>query len=369
MMDILLPFLILGVVLLIHLVFVNINIGLGLFSYLLRIKSIYNDELESVARKAFKFLAATEIISGLFGTIITVVLAGLWPTLFNIAMIILYIPILVSLVGIMLRMTSIVGFWYTWGASRTKIHLIIGFIMVVSGFMIPGGFRYIFAFIDKPVGLISMSPITGDPIVAFNNPIYPPLLLHTWIGALSIGLLTLATGFAWASKYDDSLTKWGAYAALWGALLIIPQGIIGFWFWNILSVESPYLFKSIMGPLSSPMGGHTNVFPTFIFMILSGIYLLIAGIVFYKAPYRLNVGYTLGPVSILSLLFGEFTHDYGRLPYMVLSGDGGLKAELFVNKLLILSIGDILIIFIPIIIMLLIFLGFLYMYLVKGFLT
>ncbi len=362
------PLILLALVVLIHFTFVNINIGLGVFSVFLRWKSINNPELDVPAKKSFKFLAATEVVSGFFGTMITVILAALWPTLVNIVTIVLFIPLYISIIGILLRMTSIIGFWYTWDRIKPSIHLLIGVIMAISGFLIPMGFRYIFALIDDPVGVLNLAPLQGDPIKALANPIYPPLILHTWFGALSIGFFALATGFAWASRKDSGLRRWAAVASLAGALMIVPQGFVGFWFWSTLGTHTQYLFYSINQGIIPVGNSATNVSATFLIMVVLAIYLMIAGVAYYYEPEKRGLGYTLAPLSALALIFGEFTHDYGRLPYMVITGKEGFDVNLFVNKLVILDLSDVLAGLIPILVIAIIFVIFMYLYLVKGFL-
>jgi len=368
-MSILIPLTMLAIAVLIHFTFVNINIGLGVYSYVLRWKSLKNSEYEKPARKTFKFLIASEIVSGIWGTIITVVLAGFWPTLLNIATTVLFIPLTISLLGIAIRIPSIAGFWYTWDRIGKSIHMFIGFLMILGGFMIPAGFRYIFVLIDYPLGVTNLSPIQGNPYLALYNPLYPPLLLHTWIGALSIGFFAAATGLGWSSKYDKSLIKYASIAAFMGALLIIPQGIIGFWFWSSLSFKAQYLFNSMSSQFLPVDKNPVDVSWTFIIMVLAALYLLTAGIIYCYRPDKTFIGYTLAPISILSLIMGEFTHDYGRIPYMVIMGNSGLKASLFVNNLLIISLGEILLGLIPILAILIIFIILLYLYLARGFLT
>lgn len=48
------PLVLLAFILLIHLVFVNINIGVGLFSFIVRYKSLKDESLEEVAKKIFQ---------------------------------------------------------------------------------------------------------------------------------------------------------------------------------------------------------------------------------------------------------------------------------------------------------------------------
>ena len=368
MMDATVPLLVLGIILLIHLTFVNINIGLGFYSVILRWRSISNSEISKPAKRTFKFLAASEVVSGVYGTMITVVLAGFWPTLVNIAAIILFIPLIISILGIIIRLTSIAAYWYTWDKINPRTHLLIGVLMAFSGLMIPAGFRYIFAFINNPTGLASLNPVSGNIMEALTNPVYPPLLLHTWFGALSIGFLVASAGLAWSSRKDVTISKWGGYASLLGGLMIIPQGLTGFWFWSTLSFHSPYLFYSINK--SFLPGGHSliDVSYTFLGMVLLAIVILILGIIHHYQPSKRGIAYSLAVLAVTALLLGEITHDIGRLPYMVIIGEEGLPVELFINRLLILEPTIIISGLSAIIFFTAIFLLLLYLYLVKGIL-
>jgi cytochrome d ubiquinol oxidase subunit I len=367
-MELLTPFTLLAFIILIHFTFVNINIGLGVFSFAIRWRSVKNPQIEGVARRAFKFLVASEAISGVYGTIITVVLAGFWTTLLNIATTVLFIPIYISLLGIILRLTSIITYWYSWNKVRVHLHLAIGFVMAASGFMIPLGFRYLFAFIDNPIGLLTLEPLKGDPLLALANPIYPSLIFHTWFGALSIGLLAAATGFAWASKRDVSLKPWAAKAALAGAVMVIPQGFAGFWFWTTLHNEAVYLFRSTSVSFFPQAKTASNVSFSFLGMVVLAVYLLAAGFFYYAKPDGRKLAYTLAPVAVLTMMLGEFTHGWGRLPYMVITGNTGLQADLFVNKLILLDPGSLASALIPIMVITSGFVFLIYLYLAKGFL-
>jgi cytochrome d ubiquinol oxidase subunit I len=367
-MDPTLPIIILGIVLLIHLTFVNINIGLGFYSFILRWRSLTNIEVVKPARKVFKFLVASEVVSGVYGTMMTVVLAGFWPTLVNIATIILFIPLLISIIVIIVRLTFIAAYWYTWDKVQPKIHLVIGLLMALSGLMIPAGFRYIFAFINNPVGLIRLNPISGNPLEALTNPVYLPLLLHTWFGALSIGFLAAAAGLAWSSKIDKTIEKWSGYAGLLGGLMIIPQGLTGFWFWSTLSFHSHYLFYSINRSFLPTGHSSIDVSHAFLGMVLLAIVILTLGVIYYYQPAKRWIAYLLAPTAIASLIFGEITHDIGRLPYMVLTGETGIPIETFINRLLVIESTLVFSVVAVIIFFTLIFMGLLYLYLVKGIL-
>ncbi|MEM3386507.1 MAG: cytochrome ubiquinol oxidase subunit I [Nitrososphaerales archaeon] len=366
-MDPLPALLVLAFVLLVHLTFVNINIGLGFLSVAARWRSKSDPKAEELSKHSVKFVAANEVVSGVYGTLITVILFGFWTGFVNVVVQVLFFALLISVIAIIIRLTSIAAYWYTWGRIGVNAHLIIGLIMAISGLFIPAGFRYIFAFMNNPAGLMRISPLEGDVAAALSNPLYPPLLLHTWVGALSIGFLAAATGFAWASKRSEYLRGWAAKTALVGALLIIPQGIVGFWYWSSLSSHSPILFNALNIGLISGVSAQTNVSHSFLAMVLIGLYLLTAGLIYYAEPSRIRLAYTLAPLSILSLYFGEITQNWGRMPYLILQGDTGLDVNLFVNKLVYIDAATIMIAIAPIAVITIGFVALLYHYLVKGF--
>jgi len=357
MMAVTIPLISLALVLLIHLIFVNINIGVGLYSFIVRYRSMRDESLEEVARKAFKVLVGSEFVSGVFGTIITVVLAGLWTPLVNIVTTVLFIPLVISLIGIILRLTSIVGFWYTWDIERRGLHLFIGLIMALSGFMIPSGFRYIFALIDYPAGVTSLNPISGDIFKALANPIYPPLILHTWFGATSIGFLTLASGFSLMKDPSQVIKNSINELVLFGSLLVVGQVFIGLWFALTLNTYSPYMASNIFGMFIRNFGGNRISTLSFIIMVVSAALIIIFGFGYLrislpKNPYIL----LLGPLAVLSLLAGEISHDLSRYPYMVVTGDEGILMETFVNQLIQIDLSMVLLGLVPILAFFIVFL-------------
>lgn len=366
-MDTLAALLVLGFVLLVHLTFVNINIGLGFLSVAARWRSRSDQKAEEVSKLSLKFVAANEVVSGVYGTLITVILFGLWTGFVNVVVQVLFFALLISVIGIIIRLTSIAAYWYTWGRVGFNTHIILGLIMAISGLLIPAGFRYIFAFMNNPVGLINLSPLEGDVAAALTNPLYTPLLLHTWVGALSIGFLAAATGFAWASRRSEYLRGWAAKTALVGSLLIIPQGVSGFWYWSSLSNHSQLLFYAVNTGLIGGLSAPTNVSHTFLGMVLIGIYLLAAGLIYYSNPTRVGLAYTLAPLAILALYFGEITQNWGRLPYLIIQGESGLEANLFVNRLVVIDTPTLLIAVVPIVAITLGFVVLLYHYLAKGY--
>jgi cytochrome d ubiquinol oxidase subunit I len=328
-----LGFTILGIAVIVHIIIVNITLGTGWISAMARFLawSKHRAELEVMSRRVFKILIIHELFSGVWGTIITVILAGLFPTLMATATDIIFLPILIALSSILIRIPSIALFWYTWGKIRPGLHTALGFVMAVSGFGVPFGFRYIFAEITYPYALsMAMNGLVNAARTAvFFNPLYPWLLLHTWFGALSIGGFIVASFFAIRGNVNPKF----AWIGLWhGALFLAVQGVLGPSYLVNLSNKAPLLYSNILGLAGSTF----NVAPIFA-LKLSLIAFLVVITVSVWRNIKQGCGIVprstlaLGPLAIIVAMIGEFMNDGGRYPYLVLLGNSGLGPSEFMN--------------------------------------
>jgi len=329
----LLGFSILGIAVLVHIIIVNITIGSGWISAMARFLAWRRGapELEIMSRRVFKILIIHELFSGVWGTIITVILAGFFPTLMAIATDVIFYPIIIALVAIFIRIPSIALFWYTWGKVKPAVHSFLGFVMAIAGFGVPLGFRYIFAEITYPNALVLAFQGFRDlaRILVFFNPLYPPLILHTWIGAMSIGGFIVASFFAIKGNVSPKF----AWIGLWhGVLFLAGQVIFGPWYLFSLSSKAPLLFDNIVGAAGSSF----NILPSFAIKIG---FVLILGLVSVKVWRSIKGGsglvpryaILLGPVAVTVAMIGEFLNDAGRYPFLVLTGQTGLLPSEFMN--------------------------------------
>ena len=328
-----LAFTILGVAVIVHIIIVNITLGTGWISAMARFLawSKHRSDLEVMSRRVFKILIIHELFSGVWGTIITVVLAGLFPTLMATATDIIFLPILIALSSILIRIPSIALFWYSWGKIRPGLHTALGFVMAISGFGVPFGFRYIFAEITYPYALAMalQGAVDAARTAVFFNPLYPWLLLHTWFGALSIGGFIVASFFAIKGNVNSKF----AWIGLWhGALFLCVQGLLGPTYLLNLSGKSPLLYTNILG-----LSGFTfDLLPLFALKLSLVTFLVAVSRKVWKSINRGNGNvprYTvaLGPAAIMVAMIGEFLNDAGRYPYLVVLGNSGLSPAEFVN--------------------------------------
>ncbi len=323
----LLGFSILGIAVLVHVIIVNITIGSGWISAMARFLAWMRGEpeLEIMSRRVFKILIIHELFSGVWGTIITVLLAGFFPTLTAIATDIIFYPILIALSSIFIRIPSIALFWYTWGKIRASAHSVLGFVMAVSGFGIPLGFRYIFAQITYPDALELASRGLRDiaRIAVFSNPLYLPLTFHTWMGAMSIGGFIVASFFAIRGNLNAKF----AWIGLWhGVLFLMIQGLAGPWYLLTLGAKVPVLFANIMGTLGSTF----NALPLFGTKLATITILVLVSVNVWMAVKKGSgelPRYTLavGPFAVMVATIGELMNDAARYPYMILVGQSGIR--------------------------------------------
>ena len=300
--------------LLIHLTFVHINLGTSVSSFIA--KYVFGDV--SLARKLATVMVSGEFVSGTLGTVLTVILAGIWTPLMNVAANILYIPLLIALIGIVLRLPSIGGYWYTLDRGGS-LNFLFGISMILGGFLIPFGFRYIFAFINYPMGLKTLNPLEGDIFEALMNPLFPPLYVLT-LGSV------LMVGFAVSIPIIKRSGYWGALGRsfLLYALLATLLFLIGnIWFIDLLSKFSGFMFSNMLSPTNPS-------FYTFLIMWISMVMLLGMIVIELKGILRVNnLFYFIVP--IIAMLSMEFSYGYSRFPYFVVTGDSGIDAATFLN--------------------------------------
>ena len=316
-------FLILGVSVLIHVTLVSVTLGVGVIAALYRFLNYRtgNEYYNFFARKSFKIMIMFELTAGVWGTIITVFLAGLFPNLLALATNVLFIPIIIAVIGIMIRIPSIALFWYSWNKISPKLHTSLGFVMALSGFVVPFGFRTIFAEITSPhaIGIYLNSGLTL-PFSAFANPIFWILYLHTAIAAVSVGGFVVMSLMAHEKDLKGAMIGWK-----FGYYPILAQLVLGTIYWVAMESHSRYIFNSIT---------FENYLPISVFKVALIVVLIFGGISAYismvNGVISKYVKY-LGFLPLLIAAIGELLNNGSRYPYMVVIDGKGLHVDAFLN--------------------------------------
>ena len=333
-------FLLLGLATIVHITFVNLVLGFSVIIPFTEYMSYRRKDgaLMEVAKRTFKYLILTDLVAGVWGTWITIVLAGLWPTLTYIATTVLFVPITIALIGILIAIPSIAIYWYTWGKVSKNVHLFVGCLMAFGALLVPAGFRMIFAFVDDPVGL--NEALKGNLYSVFGNPIYPTLVVWSWLGAVAMSALVAAGIYALMSKgsANGNELKSTVYFLKMGIPFLITTAILGAYFFFSLQTASPYIFAATTGNTAV---AQYNFLPLFLFY---PILVLIAGGSALALFMLARQGKLSRPVSIVLVVAAflmvpvvEALNDASRAPYMVITGEAGLPANIFANTMIPIS--------------------------------
>ncbi len=314
----------LGLSVLLHMIFVAVTLGVGLVTAIYRYLAYKRSDpyLEAFARRGFRVMIVTELFSGVWGTIITVFLAGFFPGLVALATNVLFAPISIAIASILIRIPSIAIFWYTWGRVSPRTHSIIGWIMALSGFGVPLGFRSLFSETTYPhaVGMY-LSQGSVDPWAAYGSSLFWSLYLHTVFATISAGAFFLASVLSLIKDVR------GVYISLkYGFIFLILQLFAGPLYWYTLHRDSPYIFNTVT---------FGNFSPYLIIKMVLVVTLIIIGL-YSIATIRLRneiFSYTkyVGLVALVIVFLGELINDGSRYPYIVTIGEGGLSLSAFFN--------------------------------------
>jgi len=331
-------FLLLGLATLVHITFVNLVLGLSVIVPLTEYLSYRKKDpkLMDVAQRTFKYLILTDLVAGVWGTWITIALAGLWPTLTYIATTVLFVPITIALVGILIAIPSIAIYWYTWGKISKSLHLFVGCVMAFGALLVPAGFRMIFAFVDDPVGL--NEALKGNLYAVFGNPLYPVLVVWSWFGSLAMSALVAAGIYGWRSRGNDDAVKDTAYFLKLGMPFLAITTILSAFFFFLLQSASPYIFAAISGNTTA---AEYNFLPVFflypLLVVVAGGSALALFALVRKGKLSRPISLILVVAAFLMVPIAETLNDASRAPYMVITGDTGLPANAFANTMIPVS--------------------------------
>jgi len=330
------PPLLLAFVFGIHIAMVNLGIAFATLIPYLKYKGERSgdEEVLGLAKGLMRFYAYTYGLAGVFGTAFTVFLLSFYPEFLALAGHIALVPFGIAIMFIVLHFFSIVAYWYGWDRWSSGTHLAVGVLLAFSAYMIPLGFRAVFAFLNTPTGL-SFQPVDGvkpylSITAALSNPTFLPLYLKSIVGALTAGLLTISGGYAYmhlkgrGGRASENIMR---QASVWGMLGLLAMAALGFWYtMSLMHVE--YKFNNIFGGLGWRIGSgtvHYNYSWLFLAKMtlvgIQGVALLyvIHGMIYsrFPDPGRLKALILAGAASLATIVAGEFLNAFSQYPYFI----------------------------------------------------
>jgi cytochrome d ubiquinol oxidase subunit I len=288
-----------------------------------------------IAKGLSRYLIFIYAIGGVFGTIITVFLAGLMPVFTNAAGVLLWPVWGVAIVfGVALSL-PLIGFYYrSFGKMDDQKHIALGYGLAVVTTVIPAMFRLVFAFINDPVGVIAKpdpNSIVGFDLgvnlwQALGNPTYPPLFLATLFGAIAFTAVLISAIYAW--RYASYKTEYYAVGRSFFTKTALVAGVLyaifAAWYlyavyqysptvaWSIFGSQPSYL-PSNLAPVYQP---ELNLSWMFYMDIVLGLIILAYLAVSLRAANRglAALAFVLTPVLMDS---AEVMNGLAHLPYAI----------------------------------------------------
>ncbi|MEZ0346054.1 MAG: cytochrome ubiquinol oxidase subunit I, partial [Infirmifilum sp.] len=246
-----------------HIIGVNVGIALATYIPLLKRRAELKGDsgLMELARGLFRIYAATYGLAGVLGTAFTVFLLSFYPQFLGVAGNITMVPFGISIVAIVLHFFAITAYWYGWDNFTQKEHFYTGVLLAFTAYLIPLGFRAVFAFLNTPVGLSFAGKPTLDVLAALTNPTFLPLYLKSIVGALTLGSLFISAVIAFKALRGEKLSE--AERTLyrtglsWSLVGLFAMSLFGPWYALSLTV-TPIKFNNIFGGL----GFESLAYPT-----------------------------------------------------------------------------------------------------------
>ncbi|MGC8543385.1 MAG: cytochrome ubiquinol oxidase subunit I [Vulcanisaeta sp.] len=326
-------FSVLGFTLIMHLIFVNVIIGAAVLTVSVRyLAYLRNDNyLEFLARRMFRILVIFDLFGGVWGTILTVYMGGFFPSMTAIFTKVYYYPVAVALTGILLSIPLIVMYWHLWGRISPRNHSLLGILLAASILLVPIGFRYLFAGLNYPVGIMGGT----DAVNPLLNPIYPPLIIHTILGGIDIGAFVIAAILATKSNLDVRGIRISLSV---GVALLVPQAIAGAYYYVTLTEFDPYIANNISGPLLGARPELSFIYPLFyVAIILVAVLAILGTTALYQADKGIisrPIVITTGILSEVILVLMEFVNDGSRYPYLFMNGYSGTTINQLLNTVM-----------------------------------
>ena len=222
---------------------------LPVLEYASRDSGRYMTAVRGIAR----YLIAIYAVGGVFGTVITVFLAGMLPVFTNLAGVLLW-PVWATAIafGVAIAL-PLIGYWYrTLGRMSPGRHAALGFLTAGFTTVIPLMFRLVFAVVNYPAGVEVVndpSSLVGFDLVVrnywalFSNPTYPPLVLSTLLGAVAFANALIAFVYGYSSSNPEVVSISRKVALVFGA----AAALSGVWYLFELYYYAPTMAWSILG--------------------------------------------------------------------------------------------------------------------------
>ncbi|MCE4601789.1 MAG: cytochrome ubiquinol oxidase subunit I [Desulfurococcales archaeon] len=318
-----------------HIVLVNLGVGISIVAPLLRVIALRRGDtrLDREAYTLTRFYAATYALGGVFGTAFTVYLFSYYPSFTSLLGRIALYNYALAIMALVAHFLSLTLFYYGWSRLSPRIHTLSGVTLAVSALLIVLGFRSVFAQLSSPVGVdLSRGVVTSPFEALLGNPLLPPLYLKSIAAAITATLVAVA---GWHALRGEDLARIYLKPALAGLIIVL---LAGAWYGlELRRVE--YKFNNIFGGLG--LGGEPSLDLSWLLIlkvVLWGIQVAgVAGALYRGVDWARNL-LAAGAISaLIAILAGEYLNAYSQYPYFIPPSEAGVVDERLAKVLNLLS--------------------------------
>ena len=324
-----------------HILLINIDVGLGLYIPLLKREGEKKNKPELVfeAKRLMNYYAVIYASAGIFATAFTVGLLTFYPDFLYFLGTALLIPISLAIPTVALRLTLISAYWYSWDKIDENKHYIIGLLLAATSFLVPLLFRTVFAFLNTGQGVNVTVDANGEiTSISFNfwaylfNPTFWPLVFKTFIAAFATTSFALVSVYTYRlvkgkgnEEVNKELIKRHLRIGMW---LLFIQFIFGFWYLASLSSKVRTKFTNVAGAWFGFTPNWANLSWLFLFKLILVAFQAYVGLLiinnaikgksldFKQKPFS-TLLILLGPATMLTVVSGEMLNMLSHLPYFV----------------------------------------------------
>ena len=340
----------------VHLLFGGFVLGVPIFAWVCEIIGVRTNDprYDKLAKEFTKLLTAAYSTTALFGAILLFLLIGLYPQFMNKLSDVFFASYFIYAVLFLFETGVLYLYWYGWDAMshRKGLHLFIGFLLNVFGFLIMIVANAWATYQNSPIVLPAGLGAWEQTWAAAQNPTWWPVNIHRLIANVVLG--GFICGAYAGVRYLGAKTSeerahydWMGYIGNFiGIFGLLPLPFAGYW----LTMEI-YRYNQQMG--ITLMGG----FLSWLFILQA----VLIGVLFLGSNYYFWLGlayrtedsqrykkYILGFIAVLVVCFGVWMTPHsmvaslqearaiGGTHHPVLSVLGVMSAKMTVSNLMIL---------------------------------
>ncbi len=268
-----------------HLLFAGFVLGVPIFAWVCEFIGVRTGDIryDRLAKEFTKLLTASYATTALLGGILLFLLIGLYPKFFTYMSDIFYPTYLVYGILFLLETPTLYLYWYGWDAmaKRKGLHLFLGFLLNIFGFLIMIVSNSWATFQASPVVLTESLGYWERAWMAVNNPTWWPVNVHRLIANVVLG--GFICGAYAGIRYLGAKTReerehydWMGYIGNFiGIFGLLPLPFAGYWL-----MREVYSYNQQMG--ITLMGG----FLSWLFILQA----ILIGVLFIGANYYFWIG-------------------------------------------------------------------------------